>query len=61
MKKKKQFVDLDTKYYYKPLIITKKIQKFLGDVKLFTLPSISFFVMKIGGSKYSIYNKEISN
>ena len=58
MKKKKQFVDLDTKYYYKPLIITKKIQKFLGDVKLFTLPSISFFVVKIGGRKYSIYNKE---
>ena len=58
MKKKKQFVELDTKYYLKePLIITKKIAKIAGDVKLFTLPSISFFVVK-NGSIYSIYNKE---
>ena len=64
MKKKKQFVELDTKYYIEkePLIITKKIQKIDGKVNLFTLPSISFYVMKIENNfdkyKFSIYNKE---
>ena len=57
MKKKKQFVELDTKYYFEPLIITKKIQNISDDAKLFTLPSISFFVVK-NGYKYSLYNKE---
>jgi hypothetical protein len=63
MKKKKKFVELDAKYYIEkePLIITKKIQKIDGKVNLFTLPSISFYVMKIENNfnkyKFSIYNK----
>ena len=68
MKKKKNFVDLDSKYYTEknPLEITKKIKKMQtieGDVDLMTLPNISFYVMR--SSKYyktdnnfAIYNKE---
>ena len=69
MKKKKKFVDLDSKYYNiekNPLEITKTIKKnkkIEGNVVLMTLPNISFFVMQnyihfYWGSDFSIYNKE---
>lgn len=69
MKKKKKFVDLDSKYYNiekNPLEITKTIKKnkkIEGNVVLMTLPNISFFVMQnyihsYWGSNFFIYNKE---
>lgn len=67
-KKKKEFVELDAKYYTeekRPLIINKKMQIEKMDFKasLITLPNISFYVLKnidedSNMTKYVFYNKE---
>ena len=67
-KKKKEFIDLDAKYYTeekRPLIINKKMQieKMEINASLITLPNISFYIVKNKDkdnnmTKYVFYNKE---
>jgi len=67
-KKKKEFVELDSKYYTeekRPLIINKKmeIEKMDFKASLITLPNVSFYILKnkdedSNNTKYAFYNKE---